>query len=134
MIRANRQTGFSLLEVLMALIVASILAATLLGAQRHSMLLADINKGTWEALNLGQDILLSKPLRDITTPVPSWVEWTAAPGSRFRLTRERMAGSEYAEQFRLETEIAGQSVTWEWQHLQPLPRLRKDNAKSTPAK
>lgn len=128
-----RQAGFSLLEVLMALIVASILAATLLGVQRHSMRLTEINLGTWEALNLGQDILLSKNPKELVNPIPSWVDWAPYPGGKLRLGRERMFGSEYVEHFLLETEASGYTISWEWQYLRPLPKLRKANAtKSAP--
>ena len=124
-----RLAGFSLLEVLMALIVASILAATLLGVQRHSMRLTEISQGTWEALNLGQDILMSKNPKELVNPIPGWVDWAPYPGGKLRLSRERMFGSEYAEQFLLDTQASGYTIEWSWQYLRPLPKTRKKDDK-----
>lgn len=130
----GRAAGFSLLEVLMALIVAAVLSSTLLGVQRQSMALTEINLGAWDSLNLAHEILMARPPKEILNPTPDWVEWAPVPGSRMRLFRERFPGSEYAELFTLETQVSGQSAVWYWHHLQPLPKLSKEKPKNAPAK
>ncbi len=128
-VRTGSSGGFSLLEVLMALIVTSVLAATFLGVQRHSMRLTEINLGIWDSLNLGQEILMSRQPKDLAS-LPSWAAWPTAPGARFRILRERTTDNSYLETVRLEVEATDYGMSLEWPSLLPLPKVDLEKRKS----
>lgn len=81
--------GFSLLEVLVALAVAAILATSLLGLVHQNVTMAG---EAWEVqahLDLAQEVLLTKSpyLRQVSP-----VSWTSGPAdARWRLTRDERA-------------------------------------------
>lgn len=61
----NGSSAFTLVEVLVALVVASLLASGLLAVQRHGLNQARRTDALWEHVNLAQEALMGQELARI---------------------------------------------------------------------
>ncbi len=88
--RLNRRPaqGFSLVEIMVALVVASILALTLIGAQRQSLNLASSALAVWEHLNFSQELMLEKPPKEQDVATPGWMLWPDREDAQWRFVQE----------------------------------------------
>ena len=112
------KNGFSLLEVLVALTVASILAIGLITAQNRAFYLVRDCKDRWENLNLAARVLTERYPNALKTPTGGWVRQSgAAKEGSWRLeTRPKGNGTLW---YTLSTKISGSELTWEWPEKNP---------------
>lgn len=109
-----RERGFSLVELLVALVVGALLAHALLSAQSHSLYLASKGQDTWENLNLSQELFAAKGIQDLSRrPTGTWIVLPGpSPG------RWRSAQSESQDQacrwVNLHTDVQGTVLEWSW--------------------
>ncbi|MDZ7762790.1 MAG: prepilin-type N-terminal cleavage/methylation domain-containing protein [Desulfovermiculus sp.] len=111
---ANRDPGFSLVELLVALVVGALLAHALLSAQHYSLYLATQQQGTWDSLNLSQELLAAKGLEELSRrPTDTWIAFPGPNQGQWRSTQ-----SENPEQdcrwTDLETDVQGAILEWSW--------------------
>ncbi len=109
----QRDKGFTLMEVLVALVVAALLASGLLAVQRHGLDQARDGDILWEHVNLAQEALLGQDLTDVRDDTGwQWVlppadkQWRISPG----LTREAGAGPWTT----LTTRTPERTLEWSW--------------------
>lgn len=86
--RVHTEAGFTLVEVLVALAVAAILALTLIGGQRQSLNLASSALATWDHLNFSQELLAANPPQKQETEYADWVAWPEREGAEWRFYKE----------------------------------------------
>jgi len=107
------KNGFSLLEVLVALTVASILALGLITAQNRAFYLIRDCKDRWENLNLSACILAERYPNALKTPTGGWVSQDgAAEDGSWRL--ETRSKGDTIRWYTLSTKVSGSELTWEW--------------------
>lgn len=87
-----RWAGFSLVEVLIALAVAGILALGLVTAQGDALHTAARAEGLWGNINLAQTLLAGQDL-GVCESYPSWVVWPDIPEASW--TQEEGASSDF---------------------------------------
>lgn len=80
--------GFSLIEVIVALTVASILLLAYLGGQRSGLSMVEATATTWEQINYAESFLLTRSFETQTTAGDSWLPWPDIEGAEWRLERE----------------------------------------------
>lgn len=140
----TRRAGFSLLEVLVALAVAAILATSLLGLIQQNVTMAN---EAWEVqahLDMAQELLLTRSPYSRLLAATGWTAWSGGSGStggfgksgatrdqdaRWKLTREQRkqlafrhgfedapanATFEMPPQMLLSTSVRGRSLLWKW--------------------
>ncbi len=112
------KNGFSLLEVLVALTVASILALGLITAQNRTFYLVRDYKDRWKNLNLSAWILAERYPKALKTPTGGWVNLgNAAEEGSWRLeTRWSGNGTLW---YTLSTKVSGSVLAWEWPEKTP---------------
>lgn len=113
---ADRDPGFSLVELLVALVVGALLAHALLNAQHYSLYLATQQQGAWSSLNLSQELLAARGLEKLSRrPTGTWIAHPGPTQGKWRSTR-----SESPEQdchwTDLETDVQGAIFEWSWLH------------------
>ncbi|WP_291319820.1 prepilin-type N-terminal cleavage/methylation domain-containing protein [Desulfonatronospira sp.] len=113
----SRDAGFSLVELLVALVVGSLMAYALLNAQQYSLFLAADHKKSWESLNLTQKLLAEQGQDELSRPRGIWMEFPDAPGARWRTVQSGEFG-DLLVWIDLDTEVHGKEQTWSW----PVPK------------
>ncbi|MDY7000885.1 MAG: prepilin-type N-terminal cleavage/methylation domain-containing protein [Thermodesulfobacteriota bacterium] len=112
------RNGFSLLEVLVALTVASILAIGLITAQNRAFYLARDCEDRWENLNLSARFLAERYPDALKTPTGGWVSLgDAAKKGSWRL--ETQSNGNGTLWYTLSTKVSGSALTWEWPEKNP---------------
>ena len=86
----TRGAGFSLIEVLIALAVAGILALGLVTAQGHSLTTTARAEELWRNINLAQ-ALLAEGSTVVCESHPSWVAWPDIQGGGWKQSEELLA-------------------------------------------
>lgn len=109
----RKGTGFTLMEVLVALVVAALLASGLLAAQRYGLDQARDGDVLWEHVNLGQEALLGRDLAYVRDDTgwqwllpPSDKQWRIKPA----LPREAVTGPWTT----LTTRTPERTMEWSW--------------------
>jgi prepilin-type N-terminal cleavage/methylation domain-containing protein len=107
----SSKNGFSLIEIIVALVIAATLSISFLGVQRQSALLAQSSKDSWNVLNLSQDILAHKYPEKMNVLSSGWVFWPGPPAGSFRVELETISstGKGY---YTLETKSENYSLLW----------------------
>ena len=82
--------GFSLVEVLIALAVAGILALGLVTAQGHSLTTTARAEDLWRNINLAQ-VLAAGQSTEACESYPSWVAWPDIQGASWKQSEEAPA-------------------------------------------
>ncbi len=105
--------GFSLVELLVALVVGAVLAHALLTAQHYSIYLAGSHKKAWESLDLAQELMARRSLDDLSKPTGTWVrvDWTSAMKYRILSSSDPGDLSQWVE---LSTDVDGTVLHWSW--------------------
>lgn len=129
---ANREptekTGFTVVEVLVAVTVAAVLASTFIAAQRASMHMAEGTVRGWKMLNVSQEILSERRFSGLTSPSPAFINWDPDGNVRWRLSKlpaqpdlDDRVGVELPNTklrrlrlYVLETEVDGDLDRWDW--------------------
>jgi prepilin-type N-terminal cleavage/methylation domain-containing protein len=107
------QQGFSLVELLVALVVGALLAHALYSAQKYSLYLASAQQNTWENLNLSQELLARKGLRELSRqPTGTWLEFPGPAPAKWRSTQEdHQDGYSWLQ---LQIDLQGTVLSWSW--------------------
>ncbi|WP_319763666.1 type II secretion system protein [Maridesulfovibrio sp.] len=107
----SRKNGFSLIEIIVALVIAATLSMSFLGVQRQSALLAQSAKDSWNVLNLSQDVLAHKYPEKMNVLSAGWISWPGPPAGSFRVELETVSstGKGY---YHLETKSDSYSLLW----------------------
>ena len=88
MARRRTRTGFSLVEILVALTVAAILSLALIAAQRRAFDMAENGIERWRCLDLAMATLAENPEAQLSTPTGGWSTRMLPPEGEWRLERE----------------------------------------------
>ena len=114
---SDRPAGFTLIEVLVALIIAAILASGLLALQRHGLNQARETEVLWMHLQTAQEALIG---RDIGRMDPGL---TAAPGAlpshgrdplTVRIATSPPTPERTAPWVTMTTRLEGRELEWSW--------------------
>ncbi len=107
-------TGFSLVELLVALVVGAILAHALLSAQQYSLYLATDEHRIWDNLNMTQELFAVRGMQELSRrPTGTWMEISGSPGGKWRTEQDVETDSE-CYWFELQTDMEGKVLTWSW--------------------
>jgi len=110
----NRNSlGFTMTELLVALVVGALMTYVLFNAQQYSMYQAGIQKNTWEDLNLTQELMASRSLPEISRPTGTWLHSERTPGFKWR-TQSSQEPDDLAYWTELATDINGVIFKWSW--------------------
>ena len=112
------KNGFSLLEVLVALTVASILAIGLITAQNRAFYLVRDCKDRWENLNLSAWVLAERYPNALKTPTGGWVSINGEAGEGSWRLKTQSTGNGTLW-YTLSTKVSGSELTWEWPEKTP---------------
>lgn len=114
----SQNSGFSLVELLVALVVGSIMAYALMNAQQYSLYLAADQERTWSSLNRTQELLATElGPEELIRPTGTWRDFSGHPEARWRTTQSREVGERFLW-IDLETEVKGKEQKWSW----PVPK------------
>jgi len=113
MIKERNSWGFSLVELLVALVVGALMAHALFNAQQYSLHLASTQKTGWEDLNLTQELMASRSLTDISRPTGTWLNFDGSPGYRW-MTLRSTEPDDLTSWTELTTDINGVIFKWSW--------------------
>ncbi len=108
----SRNSGFSLVELLMAILVAAVLIHGVFRLQNHTLNLAAHNRLAWKSINLVQELMAEQGPNRLTD----------APGTRpVSLDREKLRwravlnqDSSDLKQVELITAWENQEIRWTW--------------------
>ncbi|WP_462326221.1 prepilin-type N-terminal cleavage/methylation domain-containing protein [Desulfobaculum sp.] len=106
------RAGFSLLEVLIALMVAAVLAVGLMSAQGHIVHLAERGRGIWDNLNMTTRLMAEDYPDRLTTPSAGFVPDSEQPGGEWQL--ERTGSIDGLGRYALTTKVPDATLRWEW--------------------
>lgn len=134
--QALSQAGFSMVEVLVAFLVAAILSLAFVAVQRQAADMSANSRTSWDLINFSQEYLLERPFAEHTSKTvsqTSWVLWPDWEDGEAHYTAQRLSEplkpgedmQDYERYFvdegwtgtglwRLQTRIKGQILTWEW--------------------
>lgn len=107
----GQKSGFSLIEIIVALTIAATLSISFLGVQRQSALMAQASKDSWNVLNLSQDILAHKYPDKLKVLSSGMASWPGPPEGTYRVGLETITG--YGEGvYTLETISGDYALQW----------------------
>lgn len=112
------RAGFSLMEVLIALVVGAILGLALLGVQFQSFKLTQSAKAVWESLNVGEEFFARQTADSLKDPTGGEVAWPEKDGVHFQLSLSDQP-ERGVRWYSLSMRSAGGVMGWEW----PEPRI-----------
>lgn len=107
------EKGFSLVELMVAIVVGAILAHAVLSLQKYSYYLASNQNHTWNNLNFVQELLARKGLQELSTPSGVWIYEPEHDGSWQSLAEHEKEPVEITW-MHLETEVHGLILEWVW--------------------
>lgn len=110
---ATGSAGFSILEVLTALVIAATLATAILGVQRHCYTLSQGSAANWENLNMSMEILAKRYPGDMKRPTAGWLPWPDNADAKFKLVQDTTTSRNF-NIFQLMVKVPGSEMTWEW--------------------
>jgi len=105
------RTGFTIIEVLVAMAMAGLLCMTYLGALRHSAGFANDASRVIANVALAQEYLATRPIGGQQSPVSQWTPWENDENREWRL--ETRSLSPYTL-YILGTRVDGVSMNWTW--------------------
>lgn len=104
--------GFSLIEVLVALVVAAVLASGLLIYQQQAMRVTSGTSDMWHNLNLAQDILARKYPDGFDDAPNRYIPWNPVDGAKWKMARQQI--SEEIAWRTLRTRYKESEMGWGW--------------------
>lgn len=114
----NSAPGFTLMEVLVALVVAALLASGLLALQRHGLNQARDGDTLWIHVNLAQEALMGKDLarmRDDT----GWLWPQQHPDRQWRIVATPILEGRSGPWMMLTTRTPERTLDWLWPGVRP---------------
>lgn len=116
--RWGSEQGFTLLEVLVALVVAALLASGLLAVQQHGMNQARDGDERWDHVNLVQEALLGQDMVRMREDT-GW-RWPAQHGDRQWRVHPLPAGEDRPGAWMtMVTRTPEQTMEWAWPEARP---------------
>jgi prepilin-type N-terminal cleavage/methylation domain-containing protein len=109
----TKASGFTLLEVIVAMAVAAILASSLLTMQSQSAKFQDISRNNLHCINLLQEILAVR-YPNALVESPSFVSWSGAVKGAWRQHEQTPPGASGIRMIELEAQNGDYSMTWRW--------------------
>lgn len=109
----SNASGFTLLEVIIAMAVAAILASSLLTMQSQSAKFQSISRENLQCINLLQEILAVR-YPDGLAGSSSFLSWSGAAQGEWRLQEQRPPGSTGVRMIDLEGKSGDYTMTWRW--------------------
>lgn len=113
----NSSAGFSLVELIVALMVASLMAYALLSAGQYSLSLVTYDKQAWENLNFTQELLATQGIDRLSRTSEAWIASPEYPDARWR-TIQKSGDREDILWIYMDTDLNKSVLHWSW------PRLR----------
>ena len=89
----HRRSGFSLVEILVALTVAAILSLALIAAQRRAFDMAETGKERWRCMDLAMALMVETPSAQLTVPTGGWVQRAFPPEGDWKMERLTLPGA-----------------------------------------
>ncbi len=107
------RAGFSLMEVLIAMVVGAILGMAIMGVQFQSFRLAQSAKSVWESLNVSEEFLARQYPDNLKDPTGGETAWPEKADVHFKLTLDDqpVRGVRW---YSLSMRSAGGIMGWEW--------------------
>ena len=109
----EQSQGFSLVELMVALVVAALMAHALLSAQHYSLGLATRDQEAWNNLNYSQELMTRKGLTELSRATGTWVMSLETPEAGWR-TVEQPAYLENMYWIEMDTQYRGSILQWSW--------------------
>lgn len=109
----NASTGFSLVELMVALMVGALMAYALLNAQHYSLKLSTYDDQVWENLNFAQELIATQGLDKLSRSSPTWIAAPQNPGARWRTVQEP-GNREDIFWIKMDTEFNHTILHWSW--------------------
>ncbi|MFW6388283.1 MAG: prepilin-type N-terminal cleavage/methylation domain-containing protein [Desulfohalobiaceae bacterium] len=107
------QQGFSLLELLVALVVCALLAYSLFNAQKYSLYLASTQQKRWENLNFSQELFARQGLQELSRqPTETWIRFSGPAPAKWRSSLE--TDPDAYPWLQLQTDLQGTVLKWSW--------------------
>lgn len=103
--------GFTLIEVLVALAVASLLCVAYIGVMRQSAQFAGDAQDAMRNVAIAQEYFIQNTFTARRLPTPDWITWQGESLGEWRLATEDAGG--HAKMI-LETRVAGVAMQWPW--------------------
>ena len=122
----ERNDGFSLMEVLMAMLIAAVLATALLSVQAQSIAMGDSSDLAWQTMNTAQEILARRFPQQTVNPTGSWVTWPYGEKTRFRIDKAPVRGDDKVDAMSLEIDHQEYLMSWLWYSPHRLYFLKTD--------
>ncbi|WP_198145869.1 prepilin-type N-terminal cleavage/methylation domain-containing protein [Desulfonatronovibrio magnus] len=107
------QEGFSLVEIIVALLVGTILISALFRIQGYSLDLYSRDNAVWENINFFQDISVRKDMDELARPTGIWTQDQYQSQIAWR-TIHISRDSHMTEWVGLETRIDETVFRWSW--------------------
>lgn len=108
----NWSCGFSLVELMVAMVVGSLLAWGLVSAQNYSLGLSSYNNEAWDNINYTQSLMILHGQDNLAQTTGTWVMDPGSPDYRWRSTLYH--SSENNLWAILETRVHGVELKWSW--------------------
>jgi prepilin-type N-terminal cleavage/methylation domain-containing protein len=109
----NKADGFSLVELMVALVVGALMAHALLSAQHYSLNLASYNKQTWENLNLTQELFVRHGINELSRPSGTWIALPDNPDAKWR-TLQNPGDTDNISWIEMDTDYNSVVLHWSW--------------------
>lgn len=122
MVRRRTRTGFSLVEILVALTVAAVLSLALIAAQRRAFDMAANGIERWRCLDLAMAILAENPESQLATPTGGWSQRVLPPEGEWKLEREYVPNAGSWLTLTLRSGRTELSFEWSSSNFTPLSR------------
>ncbi len=86
------RSGFSLVEILVALTVAAILSLALIAAQRRAFDMAETGRERWRCMDLAMSLVVETPSTQLGAPTGGWVQHQLPPEGEWKMERSSILG------------------------------------------
>lgn len=120
MVRRRTRTGFSLVEILVALTVAAILSLALIAAQRRAFDMAENGIERWRCLDLAMATLAENSEARLSTPTGGWSKRMLPPEGEWMLEPEYVPNAGSWLTLTLRSGLTELSFAWPASNFTPL--------------
>lgn len=128
------QDGFTLIEILVALVVAGVMVMGYVGLSQRSVLMVESTREAWDNINFAQEFLSKKPFNEEQDPSlsfdrwPDWTDkeaywklnkesirmWDEMPPDFGNISSDSMSELGEMQRYTLETRVGNSNLSWEW--------------------
>ncbi|MCA1743035.1 MAG: PilW family protein [Desulfonatronovibrio sp.] len=112
----NSSRGFSLVELMVALMVGSFMAYALLSAGQYSLRLLTYDNQAWENLNFTQELLTTQGIKRLSRTSETWIVSPGYPDARWR-TIQKSGNKEDILWIYMDTDFNNSVLHWSWPRL-----------------